>query len=210
MTAPLSRYLKDFSAPPPVPAALAVESFAPSFAFDPEPSPPAVDVEAERAAAFADGKAAGEAEAKAAWDAERQKLEAKHERMLENLRHRLEQEAAARFETAFIENLDVICDRICTQVAPVLAPVLQESLAKKAIAELAKSVKTALQAEKAAQLTITGPASLFEAFKEALGDQAPELRHVESQDLDISVDLDDAVLVTRLSAWAGSLKKVLG
>jgi hypothetical protein len=210
MTAPLSRYLKDFSSPPPMPASPEPEDFGPTFSFELDPPEPAIDIEAERTAAFAEGKAAGEAEMRTAWDAEREAREAQHARTQETLRARLEGDALIRLETMLRDTVDRLADRVCEQVAPVLAPILEEAIAARAVEELARCVKDALLAEKAAQITVRGPASLFEQFRVALGEDAPDLQHKEADDLDISIELNDAVLVTRLSAWAGSLKKVLG
>ncbi len=209
MTAPLSRYLKDFSSPPPMPAAPEPEDFASSFAFELSPPEPAIDLEAERAAAYAEGKAAGEAEIRSVMESEREAREARHTIAQETLRVRLEGDAVARLETMLRDTVERLADRVCEQVAPVLAPILQEAVADGAIEELARSVKDALLLEKAAQITVHGPQTLFEKFKDALGDDAPDLQHRETDDLDISIDINDAVLVTRLSAWAGSLKKVL-
>jgi hypothetical protein len=209
MTAPLSRYLKDFSSPPPLPAPSEPEDFAPAFPFELEPPEPAVDLEAERAAAFAEGKAAGEAEIRSAWEAERESADAKHAKALDSLKYRLEGDALIRLETMLRDTVERLADHVCEQVAPVLAPVLQEAVAAKAIEDLARAVKDALLSEKAAQVTVRGPVTLFEKFKAALGEDAPDLQHKEADDLDISIDINDAVLVTRLSAWAGSLKKVL-
>ncbi|MCY1664700.1 hypothetical protein [Rhizobium sp. SL86] len=209
MTAPLSRYLKDFSSPPPMPASPEPEDFGPAFSFELDPPEPAFDLDAERAAAFAEGKAAGEAEIRSAWEAEREARDLQHAKAQESLRTRLEGDAVLRLETMLRDTVERLADHVCQQVAPVLAPVLQEAVAATAIAELARSVKDALLAEKAAQITVRGPASLFEQFKEALGEDAPDLLHKEADDLDLAVELNDAVLVTRLSAWAGSLRKVL-
>jgi hypothetical protein len=211
MTASLSRYLKDFSAPPTMPATLASEDFASAFSFeDPQLQEPVIDVDAVRAEAFAEGRQAGEAAIRAEWEDERAKLEARHADALADLRQRLEQDAARKIEEAFLAGVDRIAAAVADQTAFVLAPVLQEALAERAILEMAEMIKAALTTNKAACLTVKGPVALFDILKDALGDAAPDLRHVETLDLDISVDIDEAVLVTRLSAWAGSLKKVLG
>jgi len=38
---------------------------------------------------------------------------------------------------------------------------------------------------------------------------APVFRHVEMQDVDLTVEFGDAVLVTRMAAWADTVRKVL-
>jgi hypothetical protein len=211
MTASLSRYLKDFSAPPTMPATLASDDFASSFSFDDVlPQEPAIDVDAARLEAFAEGRAAGEAAIRSEWESEREALEARHAEALADLRQRLEQDAARKIEEGLAAAVERISAAVADQTAFVLAPVLQDALAERAVHEMAEMIKAMLTTHKAACLTVTGPAALFDILKEALGPEAPELRHVETSDLDISVDIDEAVLVTRLSAWAGSLKKVLG
>jgi len=58
-------------------------------------------------------------------------------------------------------------------------------------------------------VTVKGPARLFDVLKGTLGEKAGLLRHLETGDVDLTVEFGDAVLVTRMSAWATSLKKVL-
>ncbi|WP_137132520.1 hypothetical protein [Rhizobium sp. FY34] len=211
MTATLSRYLKDFSAPPAMPAALSHDDFSSSFSFDDVvPEEPVVDVEAIRAEAYAQGMQAGEETIRAQWEEDRQKLEARHAEALADLRQRLEQDAGRRIEEGLRAAVDTISAAVADQAALVLAPVMEEVLAERAVRDMAEMIKETLSEHKAACLTVRGPVALFDILKEALGPEAPELRHVETPDLDISVDIDEAVLVTRMSAWAGSLKKVLG
>jgi hypothetical protein len=212
MTASLSRYLKDFSAPPtmPMPVTLASDDFASAFSFDDAlPQEPQIDVDAIRAEAFSEGREAGEAAVRAEWQSEREALEMRHAEELADLRQRLEQDAAHKIEDELTSAVDRIAATLADQTAFVLAPVMQEALAERAVLEMAEMIKAALTSHNGACLTVRGPVRLYEILKDALGDAAPELRHIETPDLDISVDIDEAVLVTRLSAWAGSLKKVL-
>lgn len=213
MTAPLARYLKDFSsAPPPVVAPVMDEpDFGASFSFEPTVDfMPSIDVEAERAAAFEDGKAEGERLAAAAHEAEREQLEAEHARALAALREQLEGEAVIHLDNQIRSMRDALAMTLEDLTAAALAPVLQAALAAKAAEDLADMVRDILTSEGVTRLTVKGPIALFEKFRDALGAEAPELRHIENDDLDLSVDIDESVLVTRLSAWAGSVKKVLG
>lgn len=214
MSAMLARYLKDFGAvQPPAPAilseALIDDAPAPSFSFDAFPPEPEIDIDAERAAARADGEAAGRQEIQALWDADRAEREARHAEELAALRRALEEAAALRVAESFRSMRESLGTVLSDQVAAVLAPVMSEALAAKAVADLAETIRQSLGAGHAAVLTVHGPADLFERLKEALGEDGPALRHQPAADLDIAVDLDDTVLVTRLSAWAASLKKVL-
>ena len=212
MTAPLARYLKDFGA---APVAMPVmpsfdEAHDDPFSFDATPPEPPVDLEAERAAAHAEGEVQGRAEIQALWDEERAATAARHAEEIASLRRLLEEQAAVRIDTGFRSAVDTLSTVLSDQVAQVLAPVLSDVLAEKAIGQLAQMIRTALGASPAAALTVHGPQHLFNLLQQLLGEDAPQLFHVEAADLDISVDIDEAVLVTRMSAWAASLKKVLG
>lgn len=214
MTAPLARYLKDFTTPPPsVAPPVTVDMDFDGGSFDFEPSfeaPPPVDVEAERAEAFAEGKTEGEAEARQAFEAELVQIKAEHARDLEALREELERNALDRIEARFRDLRDHLAYTLEERTAAALVPVLQEALAMKAVAELADMIRESLAVQEVTRLTVHGSRAMFDKLAEALGPDGPELRHVETDDLDISVDIQEAVLVTRLSAWAGSVKKVLG
>lgn len=213
MSASLSRYLKDFGAIQPPAAPLMAESLiedaGPSFSFDAFPPEPAIDIDAERAEARAEGEQAGRAEIRALWEAEKAEMEASHAAELAALRRQLEEAAAQRVDEGFRRMVSTLEASLCDQVAAVLAPVMSEAVAARAIAQLAEAIRQALGGGQAAVLTVYGPTDLFERLKDRLGEDAPTLRHVPAADLDIAVDLDDAVLVTRLSAWAASLRKVL-
>ena len=103
MTAALTRYLKDFSTPAPPPAPVAVFELDNDFHFEPAPAEPGIDIDAERAAAFADGRAEGEAASDERWNSERAQLIAEHEAALAALRDEFERETAARL-TANLEH----------------------------------------------------------------------------------------------------------
>ena len=56
---------------------------------------------------------------------------------------------------------------------------------------------------------VKGPANLFEQLKTRFDEPAPVFRHVETQDVDLTVEFGETVLVTRMAAWADTVRKVL-
>jgi len=78
------------------------------------------------------------------------------------------------------------------------------------VSDLADLLRTAILSGEAGTVTVKGPSSLFDALVGNMPEVAGSLRHVEADDLDLSVDIGETVLVTRISAWTASLKKVLG
>lgn len=216
MSAMLSRYLKDFSAPK-VELSLMPPKYFPDLDTDyadgdrlaPRPAMPEIDIDAERRRAFAEGRA--EATAEIVFEHERQiaDLQAAHAAELEALTRRLEEEAASRLAERFAEMADDLVAALGDQTARVLAPVMEDALMQRAITDMAHMVKQGLVAGEGCTITVKGPAHLFEALRRQLGEDMPLFRHVEADDVDLAVEMDGTILVTRMAAWADTVRKVL-
>ncbi|WP_160011598.1 hypothetical protein [Rhizobium sp. 18055] len=209
MSALLSR-LKDFGEPVVVPPPVVESVFSEDFGgFDDIAPEPVVDVEAERRDANAQGEAKATAELTEKYEQEAETVALVHQREIEELRNRYETEiaelVAARINAISAE----VADMVSATVARALAPVLTDMLAQKAAVDLAAALREAILEGEAGTVIVKGPTALFETLKSELGGQAGLLRHQETDDIDLSVEFGDAVLVTRMSAWAASVKKVL-
>jgi len=207
----LSRYLKDFSAEQAPISDISDMVFAGPTEFPESTAEPPIDVEAERRAAYAEGH-----------DAATQELSQKHQAELDAMSESLRAEAdalRARYEVQAAERIAADMTRIATmlgqaisaEAAAVLAPIMTETLTTKAVADLADLVRAAILDGSAGPISVSGPRHLFEALQANLGEEAALLRHVEAQDvdLDLTVTIGESVLVTRMSAWAASLKEIL-
>ncbi|MQY48088.1 hypothetical protein GAO09_18785 [Rhizobiales bacterium RZME27] len=214
MSASIARYLKDFGEPQPAPAIFTPEfdigGMSDDFEFSAAPEEIVVDVAAERAEAHAEGFDAARAECEQKWADEKQALETAHAAELDALRERYETQAAQKIEAGLNTIAGRLAGVIGEQTAAAIVPFLEESLANKAVDELADIIRKAMFDGDIGTIIVSGPGEMFEKLKTALGSEAPVLRHVAADDLDLSVDIDGSVLVTRLSAWAASLRKVLG
>ncbi|OCP04932.1 MULTISPECIES: hypothetical protein [unclassified Ensifer] len=216
MSAMLSRYLKDFSAPK-VELSLMPPKYFPDLDADyadgdrlgARPAMPEIDIDAERRRAFAEGRA--EATAELVFEQEKQiaELQAAHAAELEALRLRLEEEAANRLAERFAEMADSLAIALGDQTARVLAPVMEDALMQRAVADMAQMLKQGLVAGEGCTIVIKGPGHLFEALKRQLGEDMPLFRHIETDDVDLSVEMDGTILVTRMAAWADTVRKVL-
>jgi len=217
MSVQLARYLKDFGTPlrPKSPAFqppsihhdeevnAAPEPFAAPLALPP------VDVEAERAAALEEGRLEAEAELRVKYEAEIAALQDAHKAELEAQRIRYEQDYASALAERFAILKGDVADVVAAQAAQVLAPVMNQVLTKGAVADLARMISEGLQEGEGVTLTIKGPTELFEQLKARFDDPAPVFRHVETQDVDLTVEFGETVLVTRMAAWADTVRKVL-
>jgi hypothetical protein len=211
MSAVLSRYLKDFGAEalPPSPATTEPRfDDMPAFEAKLEVLPVA-DIEAERQDAYEQGREETRLALALEYQARLNEIAADHERELEELRTTFQEAAASRITAGLQQICATLAEAISAETAAVLAPVMTEAVSGKAIADLATLVRTAILDGGAGLITVSGPCELFKKPSASLGEDAAILRHVEIPDVDLTVTLGEGVLVTRLSAWADGLRKVL-
>lgn len=216
MSMPLAHYLKDFSKPANGPSGISGADFTSS---DPDPfdldfavanAPEPVDLESERRAAYAEGYETAERTLLEKFETERQSLVEAHARELDDLRQKFEAEATQAIAGGMQKLALEIAYAVSDQTAAAIAPLISEQIAAKAVSDLADLLRTAILSGEAATVTVKGPRGLFDVLVGNMPEVAGSLRHVEADDLDLSVDIGETVLVTRISAWTASLKKVLG
>jgi hypothetical protein len=214
MSAILTKYLKDFGAPPPppvedlsFPSAFSLDDAGStsSFSFEPEPS---VDLDAERKAAFDEGYAAAAAVAEEARDAALTEERQKHAAELADLNARHEQDAVAMIHTRFHEMTGEIAQALADRTLQILMPMLGAQLAERAVHDLHDLAKQALKDREVAHVTVRGDATMIAALKPLFEADAIEAKYIENQSIDLTVEIEDAVLVTRLETWAQALAEV--
>jgi len=206
----LSRYLKDFGEPAVIAPVAEADDLANDFGgFVDIATEAVVDVEAERRGAYAEGYAEATAVLTEKYELEAQTVALVHQREVEVLRDRYEVEAAELIASRLDAMAHEIAALVSATVAKALAPVMTDALSQKAAVDLAGIVSQAVLDGEVGNVTVKGPARLFDVLKNTLGEKAGLLRHHETGDVDLTVEFGDAVLVTRMSAWATSLKKVL-
>ncbi|WP_426229082.1 hypothetical protein [Pararhizobium sp. DWP3-4] len=217
MSASISRYLKDFSVPkvdlslvPPRYFPDLDEDFPANGAFAMKPqSQPQIDIDVERRDAFALGRSEAESEQTALHDAEIAALNTRHAAELEAMRVRCENEIAAMIYDRFSDMGSQLVTMLSDQTARALAPVMDDVLLQKSIADLARMITLSIGSGEGVKITVKGPVALFEALKRHLNDETLIFRHLESDDIDLSVEFGDSILVTRMAAWADTVGKVL-
>ncbi|WP_144575850.1 hypothetical protein [Agrobacterium sp. DE0009] len=217
MSASIARFLKDFGETKPQLPAPAfgdvftdtdlMSGFADSSSGFADLGP--VDIESEKQAAYERGRADATRELTEKMQAEREELLAAHAAELEDLRTVYLEETAIFLSRGLREGIDAIAANLSDQAAAILAPLLTEKLSLKAVSALADVVRAAMPDGKAVTLVVKGPKTLFDQLKTQPGFEEETMKFTETTDIDLSVELDESVFVTRMSAWASSLRKVM-
>ncbi|MFN3688184.1 hypothetical protein [Salinarimonas sp.] len=175
---------------------------------EPEPPPgpsPEEELASRLEAAYERGLADERARAAAALEEARADARAEKEAALEQARATWAAEEGERLGGLLVEGLGALERRIADEVARVLAPVVEAAARERALADLARSVRTLLRSDPGLSLVVTGPADLGEAFLARLGDAASSIRFTPGDGVDLAVEGGTTVIETQTRAWARGL-----
>lgn len=107
-------------------------------------------------------------------------------------------EEIARCETAIGE-----------QVARLLLPLVETQLAQGAVREIRDLVRRLLAESPEAHMRISGPSTMVEAMRTALGENGLHASVQESDVLDLKVEIDQVVIESRVSKWVERLREAI-
>lgn len=93
--------------------------------------------------------------------------------------------------------------------ARILGPVLTADMHARSIAQLADTVKAALEDAEGTRVRVTGSPALFEALQRAAGDKAAHFEFTESSSPDLTIRIDDQLFETRFSEWSATMEETL-
>jgi hypothetical protein len=205
----LSRYLKDFGAEPAPAAVMPSMAFEDAMDFaEPVDAPVLVDIAAERREAYAEGHEAATLSLTEAHQAELDAVNAAHRAELEELKAKFETESVERIAADLQQIATAIGLSVSTEAAKALSPIMTEALTANAIDELATLITASIRDGAVGPITVSGRRTMFDMLSSKLDVDGVLLVLVEAEDIDLSVTIEDSVLVTRMSAWTDSLREV--
>lgn len=206
MTSVLARYLTDFGAGDE--ARSDARQPVPADALPPiDEAEPAIDVEAERRAAYEDGRQAGAEAARAEHEDRLRELAARHQDEISRLKRRYQAELAEQLARRFEAMRGELGGEIGRQAAEVLAPFVEQAIGQSMVRCFADAVVDALGDGATTSVTVRGPAYLFGFLKGLPAVASLKLEHVETEELDLSTEIDGSTLATRLKALTESLQE---
>lgn len=98
---------------------------------------------------------------------------------------------------------------VTSATARILGPVLSADMHARSMAQLAETLKTALEDVEATRVRVTGPAVLYEALCQAAGETAQHFEFAESDATDLTVRIDDRLFETRFAEWSAAMEEIL-
>ncbi|WP_320200936.1 hypothetical protein RMR16_001000 [Agrobacterium sp. rho-13.3] len=204
MNGALTKYLKDFSqiTPPDVSSSLDLDTPVAAFENDwlsePEVS---IDLEEEKRKAFAAGEEAGKRQALDTHEVELEALRASHQQELEAMRTRYEEEIAMHLATSVTSMKKAITEHAETVCFRLFSTVMEREFADKASTEVAAQIVREIEGGFAGTIKIMGPELLLSKIREHLQTVDNHIDYDVNADIDVQVQLDNSVLMTRLSEF---------
>jgi hypothetical protein len=133
----------------------------------------------------------------------------RHAAELADAERRYGEAAGARLARGLAELEQRLAATLTGAAARILGMVASEEVARRGVEALALALAEALEDADAAAIRVSGPMSLFAALAERMGERASHLRHIETDTLDLTVEVDGSLLETRLSEWQAMLHEAL-
>ena len=210
----ISSYLKDFGAEQqapasPMPTSMASMPFDDMADFSEPVETPMVDLAAERREAYAEGHEAATLSLTELHQEELDAVKIAHQAELDELKTKFEGEAIERIAADFQQMAKAIGLSVSAEAARALSPIMTEALTAKAIEELAALVTASVVEGAVGPITVSGRRVMFDQLASKIDPDGVLLTFAEALDIDLCVTIGDTVLVTRMSAWADSLREVL-
>lgn len=171
--------------------------------------PPTIDIESIVAAEVEKTEASVTQRLSAVYEHTLQAERDNHAASLNSLRSELGGRAGDMIAAKLGEIETRLTELTAGAVARVLAGVISDDLQKRSIATLAKTIKDALDDRDAVRVRISGPQSLQEALRAALGERANGFDFRENASFDLTVDIDGNLFETRLAEWAAVVSEVV-
>ncbi|XUY27161.1 hypothetical protein RMR21_001950 [Agrobacterium sp. rho-8.1] len=209
MSGALAKYLKDFSqfVPPETPSHFYVDTPVSAFENDVFAEPEIiVDLDEEKRKAFAEGEVAATQQAKDTHEKELEALRTSHAQEIEAMRTRYEEEIATHLAMSVISMKQTIAadvEQVCFRLFGML---MERDFAEKAATDVATQIIKEIEGGHAGTIKITGPDLIVSRVREALGDVDNQVDYDVSTDIDVKVQMENSVLMTRLSEFFQSVR----
>lgn len=156
--------------------------------------------------AHARGVLEGRAAAQVEQDAALAKLQADFDKKLSAERQRWSREEGARIGKALETSLADLEARVAETVGQILKPLMQAEIRKKAVQELRGALADLLSQGDYAKITVSGPEDLLAAIEAGVGARHEGITFVAAETGDLIVRADDAIVETRIKAWATAIE----
>lgn len=209
MSVPLARYLKDFGAPQPQPPEFVSDFDFPDndFALPEPPLEPVVDVEDEKNKARAEGYEAAVAEMAERHQEQMAQITAKHREEMEALIAKYDGAVTERVEAFLNEMKTSVAEVVDASVAGVLSPFVQQEVARSAGTKFAADVAEEIGQGRTVKISVRGSETFIEMMRKRLDPLVTEVEYVESAEIDMTLEVGDSLLVTRLKTFVEAMEE---
>jgi len=173
------------------------------------PQPPTIDIDSIVAAEVQKTEADVTERLSAVYEHTLQAERDKHAAELAALRAELGGRAGDMIALRLAEIEAVLIQTTTAATARILAGMASDDLQRRSIDALSRAISDAIRDTDAVKIRVSGPLSLYEALRQAIGPRANGFDFRETAGFDLSVEIDGNLLETRLGEWASVVSEVI-
>jgi hypothetical protein len=172
-------------------------------------APPTIDVDAIIAREVEKTEASVTARLSAVYENTLQAEREKHAAELDALRADLGGRAGQLIGLRLAELEERVTSLTAASTARVLAGFASDQIQERSIAALSRAISDAMSDRDSVKVRVSGPPSLYEALRTAMGARADGFDYRETASFDLSVEIESSLFETRLAEWSRVVGEVV-
>lgn len=162
---------------------------------------PSIDIDAEKAAAYQEGYDAAMRAASEQNEAQNSAREATHKNELDQLEAQLGENLISQLASSIETQVTNASEQITDEVGRVLTQLFSTELIERSLDLLKNLINQALTENSASKIRLEGPVNLTERVKEKLGSEYSNIEIVDSDNVDIKIEVDQTIIATKIADW---------
>ncbi|MCX8280929.1 hypothetical protein OSJ77_12060 [Phyllobacterium sp. 0TCS1.6C] len=166
-----------------------------------------IDHEANVKEAFEAGREAGRAEAAALFEAEKVRLGREFETQLASAETLFLEQTANRLAEQMEQGLSRVAEDMAARAAQVLAPLVEDHLRGQIVEVFSDEVMRLVRGKEGLALEVRGPAHLLVALRKRDDMMALNCKFVEEDQAELSLNLDEVAIETRLGRLLETIRR---
>lgn len=160
-----------------------------------------IDLEAEKAVSFQEGYSAASQTLLAEHATQLEALAQSHKDELIKKEDELYTQVSQELMSGLASQIDRVSQDIKSEVSTILMQLIEEDLVQKSVEQLGDVIKKTLKENSNSKIDISGPNALLEKIKSNLDEELDHINLIEAENADLTVEIDQSILKTRLFEW---------
>lgn len=160
-----------------------------------------VDIDAEKTVSYQEGYSAASQALSEEHAAQLEILAQSHRDELVKKEDEIYTQFSQELTSRLAVQIDQVSQDIKSEVSAILMQIIEGDLVRRSIEQLDDIIKSTLKENPNSKIEIRGPSIFLEKIKTNLGEELGHINLAETENADLTVEIDQSILKTRLFEW---------